>query len=72
MLCTTGTIKVILTVPLQNQMLFLFILKENKTFPWDKIACKNIFFKENKYYSSSVCVYIYINIYFEYLHDIFN
>lgn len=30
------------------------------------------FFKENKYYSSSVCVYIYINIYFEYLHDIFN
>lgn len=46
MLCTTGTIKVILTVPLQNQMLFLFILKENKTFPWDKIACKNIFFKK--------------------------
>lgn len=46
MLCTTGTIKVILTVPPQNQMLFLFILKENKAFPWDKMACKNIFLKK--------------------------
>lgn len=30
MLCTTRTIKVILTVPQQNQMLLLLILKENK------------------------------------------
>lgn len=48
MLCTTGTIKVILTVPPQNQMLFLLILKENKAFPWDKMACKNIFLKKIK------------------------